>query len=354
MNNRLQHIDIAKGIGILLVVFGHNSDTNIKGKLVNIIFSFHMPLFLFLSGLFFNADGKFKKLILTKFDSIFKPYLTTLIIGYFIFKNDAIMNYLVGIIYSSSSTIPIVWTPLWFLTHLWAVSIFSWLFIKITKLSNIKKIFQFLLLLLLLVIGFLIRDFLWNIPVSIGKFPSESSGQNFLLPGLPFSIDIVFISGFFFLLGFLLKQDVFALEFQAKYFLISLFIFSFCQYHFNYTIDLNFRRYDDLIISTLEAILGIYIVLCISILISRYKVIVQVLGYIGTGSLFILMFHYVFINQAYTFLNLYYPPNFLIRCLIFVFSSIIPLLIWELVKSNDYLSLLFLPLKSNKLIKNQK
>ena len=42
---RLQHIDIAKGIAICLMVYGH---TNSYG--MSFIYSFHMPLFFILSG----------------------------------------------------------------------------------------------------------------------------------------------------------------------------------------------------------------------------------------------------------------------------------------------------------------
>lgn len=49
---RNQIIDISKGLGIFLVVWGHviNNQANIY------IFSFHMPLFFFLSGLFHRNE----------------------------------------------------------------------------------------------------------------------------------------------------------------------------------------------------------------------------------------------------------------------------------------------------------
>ena len=48
--NRYEHIDIARGIAILLVILGH-SCTTLDG--VNrVILSFHMPLFFLLSGIF--------------------------------------------------------------------------------------------------------------------------------------------------------------------------------------------------------------------------------------------------------------------------------------------------------------
>lgn len=51
---RLQYIDFAKGISILFVVMGHIVQYNLKGEsptvVFNFIYSFHMPLFFFLSG----------------------------------------------------------------------------------------------------------------------------------------------------------------------------------------------------------------------------------------------------------------------------------------------------------------
>lgn len=343
---RLQHIDIAKGIGILLVVLGHNSIffENQNSKLFNIIFSFHLPLFLFLSGLFFKTDIKLKGLILNKLDSLIKPYFTTLIIMmiYFCFftKDYSILHYLATIIYSSQ-TIPEPWGPLWFITYLFAVAIFSWLFIKVTKLSSIRMIFQSFFMIALLIFGFCIHLVFWQRPISLYGFSTE-------LPGLPFSIDIVCIGAFFFLLGFLLKQEVINFRIQAKYFLSFLGLFCLCHYYFNYTIDLNLRKYDNLIISTLEALCGIYIVLCVSSWMSKYQVITKIFAYIGSGSLFILIFHYLFQSETTSFFAHYYQTNYFTEFCAFIIGSTIPLLLWELVKRNDYLSLLFLPLKSNK------
>ena len=81
-------VDYTKAIGIMLVVYGHVSRGLYKAqipmneslfKLIDsIIYSFHMPLFFFLSGLFFyNSLRKrgFKRLIANKLDSIFYLYI---------------------------------------------------------------------------------------------------------------------------------------------------------------------------------------------------------------------------------------------------------------------------------------
>lgn len=46
-NGRIAWVDIAKGLGIFLVVLGH---TYRKNPVQNWIYSFHMPLFFILSG----------------------------------------------------------------------------------------------------------------------------------------------------------------------------------------------------------------------------------------------------------------------------------------------------------------
>lgn len=72
---RESKIDVAKGIGCLLVLLGHS--LYINKHLKNWIYSFHMPLFFFISVYLFNFD-KYKenyKLFLKKrFKSLIVPY----------------------------------------------------------------------------------------------------------------------------------------------------------------------------------------------------------------------------------------------------------------------------------------
>ena len=56
---RVQYIDIAKGIGIVLVVMGHNDFALISPFAHKLIYSFHMPMFFFMSGMFFKPDLPF-------------------------------------------------------------------------------------------------------------------------------------------------------------------------------------------------------------------------------------------------------------------------------------------------------
>lgn len=54
-SKRIEAIDIAKGIGIFFVVIGHF--INMSSYPGRVIYSFHMPLFFFLSGICFNEKN---------------------------------------------------------------------------------------------------------------------------------------------------------------------------------------------------------------------------------------------------------------------------------------------------------
>ncbi|MDR1895700.1 MAG: acyltransferase family protein [Prevotellaceae bacterium] len=73
MTQRIIWIDIAKGLGIFLVVVGHViSSGNI---LHHWIYSFHMPLFFFLSGICLNNDRIYTGFLYKRLKSLLLPYL---------------------------------------------------------------------------------------------------------------------------------------------------------------------------------------------------------------------------------------------------------------------------------------
>jgi fucose 4-O-acetylase-like acetyltransferase len=80
MTQRLQYIDIAKGLGILLVVLGHNrSLTEALPSLHAAIYLFHMPLFFFLSGLTAPAILNITQLT-RRVTSLMKPYIVGIVL----------------------------------------------------------------------------------------------------------------------------------------------------------------------------------------------------------------------------------------------------------------------------------
>lgn len=72
-NDRVVFLDVAKGIAILLVILGHCHYKPIE----SFVCMFHMPVFLFVSGFFWNETDVLHpiRLALKRLKSLYIPYL---------------------------------------------------------------------------------------------------------------------------------------------------------------------------------------------------------------------------------------------------------------------------------------
>lgn len=80
--SRTVHMDIARGLAVLLVVIGHMR-TLVPSYVFYWINSFHMPFFFFISGYFYkgiNSGTEFKNYGYKKLKTILVPYLAYSII----------------------------------------------------------------------------------------------------------------------------------------------------------------------------------------------------------------------------------------------------------------------------------
>lgn len=65
-------IDIAKGIGIILMVFGHS---RCPEEFASFIRFFNMPLFFFISGYLFNENRGFREFFARKINGLWRPFV---------------------------------------------------------------------------------------------------------------------------------------------------------------------------------------------------------------------------------------------------------------------------------------
>lgn len=289
MAKRIEYIDIARGIGILLVVLAHNDFGYISAFGYQVIYSFHMPLFFFLSGYFINTSVSFFEFFKKRFHTLLKPFLFTLFIIYFTsvsFEKMAFGTALRRIGKSLYGTgVYIDWVQLWFLPHLFVVSLYAYILIVIiSRLQNRWLRWGVLIGTLALSIPFLKTFY----PFSVSLF-----GKNYELFGLPFSLDLVLLSGFFFILGSEIRQIANENTFGNYILLIITGIGIFLlNYFFISPIDFNTRTYDSLLINTTEAIVGILFVLALSRQIEIHtNWLASLFKYLGRVSLIILIFH---------------------------------------------------------------
>ena len=134
MQERNAWVDYAKAIGIILVVYGHVARGVFNAGLPmdqdeyllvdSVIYSFHMPLFFFLSGLFFY-DSLVKRgkagLIINKVDTIIYPFIVWSLLQGLI--EVVLSNYTNGDV-TLGQVFSLLWSPraqFWFLYALFLV-----------------------------------------------------------------------------------------------------------------------------------------------------------------------------------------------------------------------------------------
>lgn len=79
VNKRIQWIDIARGIAILLVIIGHSLGNYWPGYLGNFIFVVHMPIFFILSGYLYHLKEE-TTLFKSGVKNLLIPYIGTVVI----------------------------------------------------------------------------------------------------------------------------------------------------------------------------------------------------------------------------------------------------------------------------------
>ncbi|MBR4129863.1 MAG: acyltransferase [Bacteroidaceae bacterium] len=143
MKERIEYIDLAKGICIFLVVLDHISNEGYfsagKYPLNEVFEQMRMPLYFILSGLFFkDYQGGIREFLLRKFNRILVPYL----FFYIIYKAIAwlVQNY--TNFASTGANITSIWGPLWFLRCLFIMNVIfaiSYYAIRRIKMSAVAS-----------------------------------------------------------------------------------------------------------------------------------------------------------------------------------------------------------------------
>lgn len=121
---RDKSIDIAKGIGIILVVYGHMV-CPIKEE----ILLFHMPLFFLLSGYFFSSKDSIKNSILKKARALLLPFLLFYILA---FVYWVLLEFIIDKVSLKTSIHEMQYFltpngPLWFLLSLFDIFVISFI-----------------------------------------------------------------------------------------------------------------------------------------------------------------------------------------------------------------------------------
>ena len=304
-------MDIAKGIGILIIVYAHGwFVASSPDLLYPILASFVLPLFFFLSGVFFKPEQAFTQMAVRKADGLLKPFFFTLltyVIVRDLLRGQPLLPDIGGVLYASVDTIP--WQALWFLPHFWVAILFSWVVLRL--IERLSLAVSCVLMLVPLLIGIWMLPFFWQLPVTVG-------GQTWVLPGLPFSLDITLISSTYFIYGYLLRDRLRRHQGSQLTLLISVVLFAAVFIYSHDTMDLAQRRYDHWLWTSLLAVIGVYLCWALARVLTVSPLITRAMTYIGQSTLILLIFHGEIQHKTFDLMERLGLPAFFAACVGFV------------------------------------
>lgn len=279
MKNRIEYIDLAKGICISLVVLWHVlRDLAENIDFIQIMFFFRMPLYFILSGMFFKTYNNFLGFTKKKTNKLLIPFIFSLL--FIAIPSVFFLDYMNGTNTTFNSFTDDkgrmymgIAPSSWFLLCLFQVNLYFFFIHYISK-QNIKLIIFLCIFLGLL--GYLIN--------SCGLY-------------LPLWFDTSLTVMPFFLCGYLLRNssDILYESFSKKHvtqFLISLSVllisFYILEHHHLKALSFYHNDFKIKIVSLyIGGISGSYVILMISKYIKRLPII----SYIGRYSIVVLLTH---------------------------------------------------------------
>jgi fucose 4-O-acetylase-like acetyltransferase len=350
---RFDHIDIAKGISILLVVLYHTALKDRDPGVMRGLSVVRLPLFFFISGVFFSYKASCKPFIFKRAEALLKPYFVTLLVVTFVmfFFTGDYKYRLFRMLYSNGTILQWPWSPAWFLPHLFAIHLSCYVINRYTPYGKIGTPYKWAAIIAMVVAGLFVID-IYSAPLQF-----HLAGTYVHVWGLPFSIDVLFLSCAYFLAGSLLKEQIKFIKINRALLGLAIAglaaIVAFC----NVEIDLVMRNVQNHFFGIVGSVLGIYIVLCLSKLIEHTNWLKKALLAAGNASLFILLFHAFLEAQQYRLIDAKNTRTYsaLLSILFFFFVSVsIPIAMKWVVKRNAFLSLLMLPKSERQAIRDQK
>ncbi|MED1125018.1 acyltransferase family protein [Bacillus atrophaeus] len=296
MKGRVEWIDISKGIGIILVVLGHAPTDD---ALKSFIFSFHMPMFFFLSGAVYRDTGLgFFQFALKKARGLLVPYAVFSVITYlfwllverhFQFLGSADVDPAVplkGIVYSIPDHYMLTHNPaLWFLTCLFLVDI---VFFLLKKACRGKWLILIAGSCLVSVVNVYVLhiSLLWNAEVAAAALG-------------------------FYTIGFVVRNKLKELSYRRTIFAVVVcFSLTALLQMENTRVDMRANEYGNMLIFYLTAALGTGGVVFASFKLRK----LAFLQFLGRNSLIILVLHYPILRTmeavVYYVLNIPVPSTY--------------------------------------------
>jgi len=265
---RIEWIDMARGYGMILTIYAHLGHTPFSSW----IYSFHMPLFFFISGYLFKAEGGFLEFLKRKVKSLIVPYFGLGLPLIYAYALDNHVNSVAGLSdLVKSLLLQERFLTIWFIACLFFLDLLFYVMNRFFR-SDMQKIIVTLLLLVLGLfdISFFRIKWFWNIDACLMALP-------------------------FFTFGFLLKKhDLIdkmtnrpeSLGYMLGAFLLNVSCWYLGEKLFHEHLDMFASRYGFAPLTYLSAFAGILFIVIVSA-----KHTIACVRYIGENSLLYMAWH---------------------------------------------------------------
>ena len=289
---RLDFIDVTKGLGVVLVVLSHiiNQDSIVNA----VIYSFHVPLFFVISGVFARPERDLKSYLCKNAKRLLLPFLIFFVIGLLVTlcvsgtENITVADLFSQFVYAQPTQINVGAT--WFLVSLFVTSLLFFVLYRLV-LSKYNTIIS------IIVIGIL-GALAYYLP-----WAEEKIGVK-----VPFKIDVSLMALVFYTIGFLLKDIILSCSFCSKVWrkiiiiLMSGGIVFVTTYFLNGLTNLSGGIYgSNLYFYVFAAFSGSIMIIVFGALLKRS----MILSYIGKNSLIIFSLHTLLLIPFNALLNKY-------------------------------------------------
>ena len=298
-------VNILKGIAILAVIFGH-----ISSPLTEFIFSWHMPLFFFISGFFIKIDESVKTFLIKNLKRIMVYFFVFAIIGFLVtyFRNiiqsrehETILQGLIGIFYwMDMEHLKSYAFVLWFLPALFWGKFTNYLLLKYLK--NKFAIGALILIIFSLLTTFKVR--------------------------LPFALDLGLIASLWVYIGYIfynyLKTPILKYWYYSLLAIVPLLTLpmpalNIANRYFSYPIY-------NIVYSSIIAILLFVIINKLTAKMNLENKVYKTLSFLGQNTMFLFVLHPYTNNLIYLMVNRFFGDIWYIK-LILSFALVYAILI---------------------------
>ncbi len=313
---RIGWIDAAKGLAMLLVVYGHNP---MNASILKVVYLLNVPIFFLMSGYTFKAEKytSFFQLIKKLAVRVLVPYVIMNLLAfpvYYLTRNmaideTAVENFIIGMLKGTGAGSGLKCNiPLWFLPCIFVVQCLWYGVAKYAKKAKGIFIIAFSL------IGFFIY------PV--------------LKMRLPWGIDVAFTGAVFFAVGSLIRAEKvqkFIFKIPSLIGFLMMISVSLLLNSLNHSavpnVDINAMVFGNYFLFYLSAFSGCFAMIYLAKLLDKSKI----LSCVGRNTMWILGLHSIFIQLFELTLKLNFVPSKTLNSLILTILEVMCVLILKLI-----------------------